>query len=156
MVPAPLTAPRLRTGAFAAARAILEKLVRDQPDNASAWSLLGRVQAALGQKEEAQGRSARPRTLPLSRGPTSGLAPLLDLAKIYGWAGENDQALQQLATHGGGIGCFSYGELRLDPDWDSPRGDPRFEKMLPPSRQARTNSCHPERDRQSGSDRGTG
>ena len=110
----------------------------------------------LGKKRKLKaGRRAR-ELLPLSREPTSGLAPLLDLAKIYGWAGENDQALQQLATHGGGIGCFSYGELRLDPDWDSLRGDPRFEKMLPPSRQARTNSCHPERDRQSGSDRGTG
>jgi hypothetical protein len=24
----------------------------------------------------------------------------------------------------------SYGELRLDPEWDSLRGDPRFEKIV--------------------------
>ncbi len=37
--------------AFTAARAITEKLVQDQPDVAPAWSLLGRIDAALGRKE---------------------------------------------------------------------------------------------------------
>ena len=129
-----LNRPEVATAAFIATRDILEKLVRDQPNNASAWSLLGRVQAALGQKEEAikAGRRAC-ELLPLSREPTSGLQPLMELAKIYAWAGENDlalQALQQLASYGGRIGGFNYGEFRLDPDWDPLRGDPGFEEIV--------------------------
>lgn len=27
-------------------------------------------------------------------------------------------------------GSFSYGHLRLDPFWDTLRGDPRFEKLV--------------------------
>ena len=126
--------PEVANEAFTAARTILEKLLRDQPDNASAWSLLGRVQAALGQKEEAikVGRRAC-ELLPLSREPTSGLQPLLELARIYAWVGEKNlalQALEQLATYRGTIGGFNYGELRLDPDWDSLRGDPGFEEIV--------------------------
>jgi hypothetical protein len=29
----------------------------------------------------------------------------------------------------------SYGELRLDSEWDSLRGDPRFEKLVEEARQ---------------------
>src|SRR5438067_12774807 len=39
--------------AFTAARSKLEKIVHEQPEYAAAWSLLGRVDAALGRKEEA-------------------------------------------------------------------------------------------------------
>ena len=45
---------------FTAARAIAEKIVRDNPDKAYAWSLLGLIDAGLGRKEEAvrEGRRA--------------------------------------------------------------------------------------------------
>src|SRR5205085_4082684 len=45
---------------FSAARAIEEKIVHDQPDYAAAWSLLGRIDAALGRKNDAirEGRRA--------------------------------------------------------------------------------------------------
>jgi len=53
---------------FTAARAIEEKLTRDQPDYPQAWSLLGRIDAALGRKEDAvrEGRRAC-ELLPLSK-----------------------------------------------------------------------------------------
>ncbi len=123
--------PESARTAFEASRAILEKLLREQPENAAAWSLLGRVEAALGRKEEAikAGRLGC-ELLPLSREPTSGLRPLLELAKIYAWVGEKDLAIQQLATSAGQVMGVSYGGLQLDPDWDSLRGDPRFREIV--------------------------
>ncbi|MGI9115351.1 MAG: tetratricopeptide repeat protein [Chthoniobacterales bacterium] len=53
---------------FTAARASVEKIVRDQPDYAPALSLLDRIDAALGQKEEALRESRRACELvPLSK-----------------------------------------------------------------------------------------
>src|SRR5207248_389916 len=54
--------------AFAKARTTLAKQVKEQPDYAGAWSLLGRIDAALGHKEEAirEGRRAC-ELLPLSK-----------------------------------------------------------------------------------------
>nr|MBA3570047.1 hypothetical protein [Pyrinomonadaceae bacterium] len=116
---------------FEATHAILEKLLGEQPDNASAWSLLGRVEAALGRKEEAVKAGLRGcELLPLSREPTSGLRPLLDLARTYAALGEKDLALQQLATSAGQMMGVTYGQLNLGPEWDSLRGDPRFEKIV--------------------------
>jgi predicted Zn-dependent protease len=109
----------------------LEKLLREQPENASAWSLLGRVEAMLGQKDEAINAGRRAcELLPLSKEPISGLRPLLDLARIYAAVGEKDLAIQELATSAGQYMGVSYGELKLDPHWDSLRGDPRFEKIV--------------------------
>ena len=53
-----------------------------------------------------------------------------DLARIYALTGEKDLALQQLEIVSK-IPCGpSYGELRLDLEWDALRGDPRFEKIV--------------------------
>ena len=41
-----------------------------------------------------------------------------------------DLALKQLDKVSKLPGGPSYGELRLDSDWDSLRGDPRFEKIV--------------------------
>jgi hypothetical protein len=38
--------------------------------------------------------------------------------------------LEQLATVSNLAFGPSYGQLRLDPEWDSLRGDPRFEKIV--------------------------
>ncbi len=123
--------PEEARAAFEATHAILEKLLSEQPDNASAWSLLGRVEAALGRKEEAVKAALRGcELLPLSREPTSGLRPLLDLARTYAAVGEKDLALQQLATSAGQIMGVTYGQLNLGPEWDTLRGDPRFEKFV--------------------------
>jgi cytochrome c-type biogenesis protein CcmH/NrfG len=45
--------PGTARAAFAAARAILEKQLREEPNNALTRTLLGRVKAALGEKQEA-------------------------------------------------------------------------------------------------------
>jgi tetratricopeptide (TPR) repeat protein len=115
---------------FSAARAIEEKLVRNQPDYPQAWSLLGRIDAALGQKEDAlrEGRRAC-ELLPLSKDAGAGAGLIRNLAVIYAWTGEKDLALEQLEVSAQIANGVTYGELKLDPQWDSLRGDPRFEKI---------------------------
>ena len=44
--------------------------------------------------------------------------------------GEKDLALQQLEIATKLPGGPTYGELRLAPEWDLLRGDPRFEKIV--------------------------
>src|SRR5207245_7043319 len=62
---------------------------------------------------------------------SSDLADLiLNLAVIYAWSGEKELALKQLAEAAQLPSSLNYGWLRLHPDWDPLRGDPRFEKIL--------------------------
>jgi serine/threonine-protein kinase len=117
--------------AFAAARIIEEKNVRDQPDYAPAWSRLGLIDAALGRKEDAirEGRRAI-ELLPVSKDALDGPSYVTNLAMIYAWTGEKDLALDQLEISARIPGGVMYGELKLYPQWDSLRGDPRFEKLV--------------------------
>lgn len=52
------------------------------------------------------------------------------LALIYAWTGAQDLAVEQLATAAGMPSQLSYGDLRLNPSWDSLRGYPGFEKLV--------------------------
>jgi serine/threonine protein kinase/predicted Zn-dependent protease len=116
---------------FTAARAIAEKLVHDQPDYAPTWSLLGQIDAAVGRKEEAirEGRHAC-ELLPLAKDATTGPTLITNLAIIYAWTGEKDLALEQLAFSAQIPAGVTYGGLKLDPEWDVLRSDPRFEKIV--------------------------
>ena len=49
---------------------------------------------------------------------------------ICAWSGERDLAIEQLETLAKIPAGASYGDLRLDPSWDSLRDDPRFEKII--------------------------
>src|SRR5205807_7285686 len=52
-------------------------------------------------------------------------------ARIAVQAGDKDLALEQLAiTAQNAVIGVTYGNLKLDPLWDSLRGDPRFEKIV--------------------------
>jgi TolB-like protein/tRNA A-37 threonylcarbamoyl transferase component Bud32/Flp pilus assembly protein TadD len=120
--------------AFTAARAEQEKIVLAQPDYGPAWCVLGVIDAALGRKEDAlrEGRRAV-ELLPVERESVNGLHMIEYLAMIAAWVGEKDLACDQLATavrYPGSGSAFSYGELKLMPDWDPLRGDPRFEKIV--------------------------
>jgi tetratricopeptide (TPR) repeat protein len=123
--------PETARSAFTAARVILEKQLRENPDNGLTWSFLGHVKAALGEKQEAIEAGQRACELwPLSREQRWGLRTLRYLAMIYAWVGEKDLALQQLSLYAGQPFFVDYGNLKLDPDWDPLRGDPRFEKIV--------------------------
>ena len=49
---------------------------------------------------------------------------------ICAQVGETDLALEQLEAVTKIPGGPTYGDLRLDPSWDSLRGEPRFEKIV--------------------------
>src|SRR5207249_1850376 len=53
-----------------------------------------------------------------------------ELVVIYAWTGEKDLALEQLNKVSKLPYAPSYGDLRLSPEWDPLRGDPRFEKIV--------------------------
>lgn len=68
--------------------------------------------------------------LPFKKDSWVGPALMTYLAMIYTWCGEKDLALQQLKTSTELPTGVTYGELKQSPDWDSLRGDPRFEKIV--------------------------
>ncbi|HEU5247838.1 MAG TPA: tetratricopeptide repeat protein [Candidatus Udaeobacter sp.] len=117
--------------AFMAARAETEKVVRAQPGNAEPLTALGLIDAELGDKERAirEGRTACG-MLPPAKDAISGVLLASSLARIYALTGEKDLALEQLDVVSKLPSGPTYGELRLDPEWDSLRGDSRFEKIV--------------------------
>ncbi len=93
--------------------------------------MLALIDAVLGDKEKAiqEGRTAC-EMLPPTKDAVLGVYLIDNLARSYALTGEKDLALEQLDIVSK-IPCGpSYGELRLDPEWDSLRGDPRFEKIV--------------------------
>jgi tetratricopeptide (TPR) repeat protein len=117
--------------AFNAARAEVEEIVAKQPDFAGALSLLGLIDAGLGRKQEAlrEGRRAC-ELLPVGKDAVDGTNFAVNLAQIYAWTGENDLAIERIAAVERVPNPLSYGFLKLQPQWDSLRKDPRFEKTV--------------------------
>jgi predicted Zn-dependent protease len=117
--------------AFMAARAETEKIVRAEPGNVAPLAMLALIDAELGDKEKAiqEGKTACDMR-PLAKDAVAGVLLITNLASIYALTGEKDLALEQLEIVSK-LPCGpSYGALRLDPEWDSLRGDARFEKIV--------------------------
>ena len=68
--------------------------------------------------------------LPYSKDSWIGPTWINNLAMIYAWVGDKESALKQLEISSGIPTGITYGELKLNPDWDPLRGDPRFEKIV--------------------------
>ena len=123
--------PEKAQNAFADARGKLAETVEKQPNSAAALSLLGLIDAGLGRKEDAlrEGRRAC-ELLPISKDAIDGVALAVNLAQIYAWTGEKELAIQQIAAVERIPNYLSYGFLKLQPVWDSLRGDPGFEEIV--------------------------
>jgi TolB-like protein/Flp pilus assembly protein TadD/tRNA A-37 threonylcarbamoyl transferase component Bud32 len=125
--------------AFAAARSETEKLVHAQPQNVRPLAVLALIDAELGDKEKAirEGRTACD-MLPPTKDALDGVWLMTNLARLYALTGEKDLALEQLEAvmrlASGPISGPSYGDMHLNPEWDSLRGDPRFEKLVEESK----------------------
>jgi len=117
--------------AFTAARAEQEKTVQAQPDYAPPLCVLGLIDAALGQKEEALRDGKRAvELLSVEKDAINGPRMIAYLAMIAAWAGDKDLACEQLATAIRPPTPITYGQLKLHPFWHPLRGDPRFEKIV--------------------------
>ena len=114
-----------------AARTVFKRTTRDQPDYAQAWAYLGLTDAMLGRRDDAirEGKRAC-ELLPYSKDSWVGPQLMNNLAMIYAWVGDKESALKQLEISVNIPTGITYGGLKLNPDWDPLRGDPRFESIV--------------------------
>jgi len=117
--------------AFAEAQRIVESDLAQWRDDAKTMALLGLLQAMRGQKEEAirVGRRAV-ELLPTSKDAYDGPLLATKLAVIYAQVGELDLAHELLADLVKSPNGPTGGTLRVEPEWEPLRGDPRFEKLI--------------------------
>jgi TolB-like protein/Tfp pilus assembly protein PilF len=117
--------------AFSSAHAEIVRLVEEQSNYAQPISVLAMIDAALGSKDQAIREGIRAtELLPVDKDAINGPLITEHLAITYAWCGEKDRAIEQLAIVASIPSDVNYGRLRLDPYWDSLRGDPRFEKIV--------------------------
>jgi TolB-like protein/Tfp pilus assembly protein PilF len=118
---------------YAQARDELEAQLKHQPDNARIISALARAYAGLGNKKVALQRAEQALALrPESQDVMLARQYKENLARIEARFGESDRAikgLQYLLTVAYGDPPMTPALLRLDPDWDGLRGDPRFQEL---------------------------
>jgi tetratricopeptide (TPR) repeat protein len=117
--------------AFEQARPIAERSLREAPNDALRHAQLGQILAGLGEKEAAivEGKRAV-ELLPESQDALTGPKAALELAKIYTWTSEPDQALQLLEHSLSTPAGITVPLLQLDPVWDPLRSDPRFQALI--------------------------
>jgi tetratricopeptide (TPR) repeat protein len=121
-----------RNTEFAAARNQLLQKVEAHPESPYFLSVLAQIDAYLGRKQEAIQEAKRTtEMLPVSKDAWNGPQLVNTLAQVYALTNEPDLAFRTLEV---AIKLpaseISYGELKLDPNWDSIRLDPRFDKLL--------------------------
>jgi tetratricopeptide (TPR) repeat protein len=116
---------------FAAARKKVDATWGDKPKDSDYLSLLARLDAGLGRKEEAIREAWRAvELLPIAKDSVAGPALVANLALVYAWTGERERALEQLDIVAAIPAGPDYGDLLLNPCWDSLRGDKRFDKIV--------------------------
>jgi serine/threonine protein kinase/Flp pilus assembly protein TadD len=116
---------------FQQTRDLLSKKSQAAPSNALLLSALGVVDALLKRNEEAIAEAQKAaEILPISTDAMDGPTVLANLAVVYAWAGEADQAFNQLAILSKTPHGIYYGQLKKDPLWDPIRKDSRFDQLL--------------------------
>ena len=126
-----MSQPEQARVSYEAARAVLERAVKDRPDDWFPRGYLGIAYAGLGRKAEAIREAKRGvELLPVSKdafeGPTLGAR----LAVVYTMVGEDEAALDQIEYLLSIPSLMTVWTLRLDPTWDPLRDNPRFKKLV--------------------------
>jgi thioredoxin-like negative regulator of GroEL len=116
--------------AFAVATQMVETDMAQGLDDAKATALLGVLHALRGNKDEAVNAGRRAvELLPISKDAYDGPLMATKLAVIYAQVGEVDRAIEMLADLMKTPNGPTPGTLRVEPEWEPLRGDPRFEKL---------------------------
>jgi TolB-like protein/cytochrome c-type biogenesis protein CcmH/NrfG len=117
--------------ALRAARERAAVTLHERPDDAKALIVLGQIDAALGQKQDAlrEGQRAA-ELLPVAKDAINGYQLLVRLATIYAQTGERDRAFDLLSKEIFQPYGPAYGSLKLDEVWDPLRRDPRFDRLV--------------------------
>jgi len=113
------------------ARDGLLRLLETQPNNADIHDSLALVYCGLGDREAALKASDRAiELMPITKDALGGAFKESTRAQIYARFGDSDNAIPALARLLHSPGCyFTPAILRLAPDFDPLRGDPRFQKL---------------------------
>jgi len=123
--------PRLERAYSDSARAVLEADVKKRPEDAGFRAALGLAYAGLNRKADAIREARRSVELvPLSKDAYFGAARVVNLAHVYALVGEHQAAIEQLKLLLSIPSEISIPLLRVDPNWESLRGDPRFQRLL--------------------------
>ena len=113
--------------AFTAARPWFEANVRGRHNEAVNLMNLAMVDAALDRTQDALEEGKRAFAVnPGNPDPRLTVKPAVMLC----WAGERDEAIRLLQSLCAKPDGPTYGYLKLHPDWDSLRGDTRFEALV--------------------------
>jgi TolB-like protein/Flp pilus assembly protein TadD len=113
------------------ARLVSEKLLREAPEDSARHAQHGLILAALGQKQEAIAEGKRAvELLPESQDALDGPHATANLAQIYAWTGEFDDAFRLLDHLFAVPSNLTVPLLKLDPAWDPLRQDPRFQALI--------------------------
>jgi len=121
----------LARASFDSARAVLEHMVRQRPDDHLYHALLGLAFAGLGRREEAINEGKRAvELIPVSKDAVDGALLLVNFARICALLGDADKAVDLLNTVFSRPGPLSAAWLRVDPLWDGLRGSPAFQRLV--------------------------
>ena len=116
---------------YDSARMRLERSLEALPNSAALQSSLAIAYAGLGQSEQAVrlARSASER-LPVSADALTGPVYISTLALVYALVGEQDKAIEQLSYLMSIPSNMSVPLLKLLPELDSLRDNPRFQELI--------------------------
>lgn len=117
--------------AFTAARERVMTEAMELPNDAKILIMRGLIECMLGRAEEAIALGERAtQLLPIAADALDGPLVATNLAAIYALLGHREEAFSCLDKLVRQIGGPTPGTLRVEPQWDSLRGDPRFEQLL--------------------------
>src|SRR3954471_10341482 len=117
--------------AFAVAQRVAEDDLTKSPDDPKLVAMLGLIHAMRGRKDEAISLGQRAfALLPIAKDAYDGPFLAAKLAAIYAHFGEADRALDLLTELVAVPNGPTSGTLRVEPEWNPIRDDPRFAKLL--------------------------